>query len=254
MNERKYLNENMYENGKKKLKQIAIIVLIVGLLIGGSLIFIGVIKTNEIKNNQEAQKIEKNKNARTEKDIQDDIDKLEEQVNQIDSEINNLEMEKNRLQNEKSKIFQEDRGFSDRYYSKDEEVSQKQLEIDNKTKEKDKLETSIDKYDSELWELTSGYNDTKDYIANGRNKIEASKYVPLYFIGGFIILVSCGIALWLFIFSKRREIVAFTTQQVMPVAKEGIDEMAPTIGNAVGEIAKGIKNGLKEEDSDKNNE
>ena len=52
-------------------------------------------------------------------------------------------------------------------------------------------------------------------------------------------------------FSKRREIAAFTTQQVMPVAKEGIDEMTPTVANAGGsiaqEIAKGIKDGLNDE-------
>ena len=32
------------------------------------------------------------------------------------------------------------------------------------------------------------------------------------------------------------------------IAKEGIDEMAPTIGNAAKEIAKGIKKGLKDEE------
>lgn len=30
----------------------------------------------------------------------------------------------------------------------------------------------------------------------------------------------------------------------MPVAKEGINAMSPTIGNAAEQIAKGIKNGL----------
>ena len=32
--------------------------------------------------------------------------------------------------------------------------------------------------------------------------------------------------------------------------KEGIEEMAPTIGNAVGEIAKGIKKGLNDADKE----
>lgn len=59
--------------------------------------------------------------------------------------------------------------------------------------------------------------------------------------------------------TKRREITAFTMQQVMPVAQEGIEkmtptmtnaakemaeQMAPTIGNVAKEIAKGIKEGL----------
>ena len=44
--------------------------------------------------------------------------------------------------------------------------------------------------------------------------------------------------------------MSFTAQQIMPVAKEGIDDMAPTIGNAVGEVAKGIKKGLKDSDKE----
>ena len=44
-----------------------------------------------------------------------------------------------------------------------------------------------------------------------------------------------------FMIAKRRSIYDFQVQQVMPVAKEGINEMAPIIGNAVGEIAKSVK-------------
>ena len=70
--------------------------------------------------------------------------------------------------------------------------------------------------------------------------------------GGFIIIASsmfCGV-LYLSII-KRREIMAYTVQQVMPVAKEGIDKISPTIAKATGNIAKevtkGIKEGLKDE-------
>lgn len=71
-------------------------------------------------------------------------------------------------------------------------------------------------------------------------------------IGGFMMvpglfLTTLGIV-FRFLIGNRREIMAYTTQQVMPVAKEGIEEMAPTIGNAIGEIAKGIKKGLKDEE------
>lgn len=47
---------------------------------------------------------------------------------------------------------------------------------------------------------------------------------------------------------KGREISAFFAQQQMPVAKEGIEEMAPTMGKAAKEITKGIKEGLKDEE------
>ena len=40
----------------------------------------------------------------------------------------------------------------------------------------------------------------------------------------------------------------------MPVAKEGINEMAPTIGNAAGEIAKEIKKGINEANQEQKKE
>ena len=45
-----------------------------------------------------------------------------------------------------------------------------------------------------------------------------------------------------------REINAYMTQQQMPVAKEGIEKMAPSVGVAAKEIAKGVKEGLKEDE------
>ena len=72
-------------------------------------------------------------------------------------------------------------------------------------------------------------------------------------LGGFLDtsgLFVTGIGVMIIVMAHRREITAFTTQQVMPVAKEGINEMAPTIGNAAGEIAKGIKKGLNEADKE----
>ena len=58
-------------------------------------------------------------------------------------------------------------------------------------------------------------------------------------VGGIILLIA-----------HRREITAFTTQQVMPVAKEGIDEIAPTVGKAAEKIAKGVKKGINDADKE----
>ncbi len=62
-------------------------------------------------------------------------------------------------------------------------------------------------------------------------------------IGSTVILIG-GVIMFI---AHRREITAFTTQQVMPVAKEGIEKMAPTVGVVAKEITKGIKEGLNEE-------
>ena len=71
----------------------------------------------------------------------------------------------------------------------------------------------------------------------------------LFALGGLLGvfgLFIAGIGVMVTMVTYRREIVAFTTQQVMPVAKEGVNEMAPTIGNVASEITKGIKKGLDE--------
>ena len=78
-------------------------------------------------------------------------------------------------------------------------------------------------------------------------------------IGGFLIVpgiffVAIGFIVRVMI-GNRREIISYTTQQVMPVAEESIEKIAPTVGSAVGtlgkELAKGIKEGLKEDINNK---
>lgn len=84
----------------------------------------------------------------------------------------------------------------------------------------------------------------------------------LFAIGSFMSVFTFAMAsvggMCLFV-AHRREITAYTTQQVMPVAKEGIEEMTPTInkatekmapsaGKVAKEVAKGIKEGLKDEE------
>ena len=75
-----------------------------------------------------------------------------------------------------------------------------------------------------------------------------------FFIGGgfltsfgFFVAMIGGIILFM---AHRREIVSYTTQQVMPVAQEGIEKMTPTVGKAAGtiskEVAKGIQEGIQE--------
>ncbi|MEG2011398.1 MAG: hypothetical protein RR067_05265 [Bacilli bacterium] len=60
---------------------------------------------------------------------------------------------------------------------------------------------------------------------------------------GFIIMVVGGIAYFI---AHGREITAYTTQQTMPIAQEGIEKMTPTISSSVGSIAKEVTKGIKE--------
>lgn len=231
---KEFLTEENYERGRKKLVRFALLVLTIGILVGGSLIAMGIIKANKIKqaNEQSIQKIEQAYNTRSVVEIQTDIDSIQAKIDNLENEISNLITEQN-------KIFRDDMGFSDRYYEKGKE-------IETKEKELDKLQNQLLNYNDELWKIESGYNDTAKEMEIAENTTSTSKSVLFYMLGGFIVASSCIISFIVYIFSKQREITAFTAQQIMPVAQEGIEKMAPTIGNAAETITKGITKGIKD--------
>ena len=84
--------------------------------------------------------------------------------------------------------------------------------------------------------------------------------IGLFALGSFMLTIGFGLTvaggIVMFI-AHRREITAYTTQQVMPLAQEGIQKMAPTVGSAIGtigkELAKGIREGINEADKENNN-
>ncbi len=67
----------------------------------------------------------------------------------------------------------------------------------------------------------------------------------LCLFGGFITIVGCLIR---FFIPNQRNIMAYQAQQIRPVAQEGIEKVAPSVGVAAKEIAKGVKEGLKEDE------
>ena len=81
----------------------------------------------------------------------------------------------------------------------------------------------------------------------GNSKIRSdaeSKKALLFF---FSFVFSIMLPAMLFGTAYKREIGAFTIQQEMPVKQETIEKMAPSVGEAAGTVAKGIKKGLKDE-------
>ena len=284
MEKKKFLNEEDYQRNKKKITKIAIIILIVGILIGGSLIVTGLIKQNETnsqysedsKADLQKQIDDERQNLLTKKEELEQV--IQESVNDIQTQIDNLETELATLKAEQSNEFRAN-GFSEKYYTLENNIDKVNSEIDELetkiTEEKNKTNV-IDNVLSDTFnycsfseaqnnEYTSKYCSLKDQLnnLNDFNKsFTSSKYIPFYIFGAFIIIASAMIAGSIYMFAKRREIFAFTTQQVMPVAKEGIEEMAPTItkvakkgieemapaiGNVAKEISKGIKEGTKDD-------
>ncbi|MBR2753976.1 hypothetical protein IKF28_02180 [Candidatus Saccharibacteria bacterium] len=67
--------------------------------------------------------------------------------------------------------------------------------------------------------------------------------LSLCMFGVFVLIVGCIIR---FVIPNRRGILAYQAQQIRPVAQEGIEKIAPSVGVAAKEITKGVKEGLKE--------
>lgn len=92
-------------------------------------------------------------------------------------------------------------------------------------------------------EAQNTFNSTKDTAK------EMFGSVGLFALGGFLnfigfaLTIAGGVVMFI---AHRREITAYTTQQVMPVAQEGIEKITPTVANAAGSIAQSISKGIQE--------
>lgn len=215
------LNEERHQKIKGGIAKVALIIVIIGVLIGGSLILTGVAKSSAA-------------NAEYEELVASVGDK-EKEVEDINNQLVPLKAQQN-------KEFKEN-GFSEKYY-----------ELDNKI---DKLEEKKRELESEIYK-----------IENGWNKPSAQKSVPFIIFGVFIIIASCMIGGSVFMFSKRREMMAYmvqdtlplveetapkvakigtkTVKEVMPDLKDIAKDMAPMYGDIAKEISKGIKEGMSE--------
>ena len=253
-NKKEFLTEENYEKGKKKLKNIALIILIVGMVIGLGLIITGAVLSSNAKGmnidlNPEQENTEV---LRSESEVQADINTIKPKVSSLESQLLVLETELSQIQLTE--------GLTDKYYAKLSEKETKETELLN-------LKTELENYKTELAkiknntskdEFNSQLNQFEGLFNNASENVAKAKYAGYYIFGAFIMIGSGIISLALYLFAKRREITAFTVQQTMPLAQEGIEKMAPTVGGAVGtigkEIAKGIKEGINEANENSNEE
>lgn len=231
MEKKKYLTEERYEKGKKVILTVAIIVLVIGITIGVALIIGGISKLNSTsENSNNNTTIEED--AMTEEEIDLEIVEIDNQINEINQNINSLKAEK-------SQEFTAN-GFSEKYYEIDSKIQDENKKISDLKLEKFTLESKKQFADNDL---TFDTDDEK-----GEKLVSKGYGGMLIMIGVMVLVFTAIISGKLFMIYKRREILAFTAQQVIPVAQEGIDEIAPTIGNVAKEISKGIASGKKDVD------
>ena len=235
MEKKEYLSEERYQKNRKRIVAGAVIILIIGLLLGGSLIAIGLFKQSKVNANYS----EANKESLSKKL------EIEEEIKPVEDETKSLEREK----------FT---GFDDAYYQRQDKIEELEKSISESKKNISAIETALgDSMSACAFDTTANNSYTKEYcsIKNSledassscNKKFDSHNSIPYYMFGGFIVAASLMISVSIYTFAKRREILAFSAQQVMPVAKEGIEKMTPTVSKSVEEITRSVKKGLKDD-------
>lgn len=254
MEKKEYLTEENYEKGKKTLAKIIKIVLTVGLSISLLLIISGIIiiaTSGNKENNKETTTTTYSSKVRSEAEINADITARTTKINELKKGLPALKAQKD---NE----FRNSRGFTEKYYELEQKISDLEDEISKLESEKRAFERELSNRESDL-EYEKNKQEFEEEFNSIGNDIEPEGLFKKG-IGGMLIAIGFGLIPptllingMLFLIYKKREITIFTTQQTMPIAQEGIEKLAPTIGDAAGSIAEGITKGIKKgkEDSDK---
>lgn len=278
MNENNYLSEEKYQNTIKKIKRISLIILLIGILIGGSIIIIGINKQFKV----DSKYSEENK-ENLKREIENEKKSLENKKTELESKRNDeLETEKKNIENYKKELetkgvehkiianyddgevydlyivtkvldpsfdycsFDEYKNhkLTSKYCSiyKNNDENSENLATINKVLESKTIYCNIPEYKNNT--LISKYcslNQELDDMDSEFNKeFDSSKSIPFYMFGAFIIVASCIMSGSVYMISKRREIAAFTTQQMNPITQEHIENMGTSIGKAVDNAAKEI--------------
>lgn len=216
-----YLNEESYESGKSKLKIIICVIVLIGLAIGGGLIYLGINRTNPAR-----------------------IESLTNELNVAKEELVTLKKsltEKNKPTTDQIKKLEREpfRGFTDDYYEKQDQIAELKESIKEDTKTIDDINYVFEhgctfNHNTNL----NKYCDLYNTLERANNKTYS---IPFYMFGGFII-VAVLMSIIPFIFMlKGREITSFVTQQGLPIAKESVEKMGPS----VAKMAKDIKDKIK---------
>lgn len=222
MEDKKLLNEKTYQKNKKKVILLAILVLLIGLSVGGVLVAAGFRKQFKINSIYS----EENKQS------------LKEKINQ---EKQNLEAKKTELESKGIKY--------DTFAKYDEgEIYDLKILTDVLDPSKNYCDWNKEYQNNSLTLKYCSYIQQLNELNDFNKNSDLGYVIPFYMFGGFIILATIVASVSIYSKAKGREINAFYAQQQIPVVKEGIEEMTPTVGNAIGKISKEIKKGLDEDE------
>lgn len=213
-----FLNEENYNRANQKLKKASLIILILGILLGGGFIAYGTIKTDE------ANKLNEQRAADAAKETETKQTAAQQRLSDIASEQATLEAEHEAKQQECDSLDMQASDWLANRNKCDREASDIQAKINN---------LSVEQFELSNSKQTTIYNLEKP-----------EKYYVFYFIGAFCIISSLMASLAIFLITKRRSILAYSAQSVMPVGKEAVEQYTPTIAKAAGDIAESVSEGI----------
>jgi len=226
--EQEYLSEQKYQKVKKGLVVLGIVVLLAFIIC--SYIFL-------LAPGLEKRKEATNYRIPTEQEILNQTNAIEEKYEVLEAELeekyDTLEKE---IENKYTKKMSDD-GWFEENRIKSEELAKLSIE------KADELTDLEFKKSAELSEVNSSIDDGE--FEKARMQSESLIYLGF---GVFVIFFGLIISAGIFLVAFGRNIFAFQTQQVMPVAKEGIEKMSPTFGTVAKDITKGVKEGLKDKE------
>ena len=196
MENKELLSEEKYQNTKGKISKVAFIIIGIGVLIGLSLIGTGIYKNAKISERYSEKNI-----AKVEK--------------QIEEEKANLVARQKELA-DKGVTYDRSADYTD--------GDAYEYKIIYNVLDPSFDRCSFDEYsENKVTKKYCALQKELDEISNDFNKsFDSHDSVPFFIFGVFVIIASCMIGGFVFTISKRREMLAFSMQQVMPVAQEGL--------------------------------
>ena len=257
MNKKEYLNEESYQETEKKLLKLSKILLIVGICLSAMIIIVGVINTNK-KLSDKAVIETVDYVADTKKEIEQLKTQLNEKQAKLTQEAEKLTAKKNELiakgirqsldynNGEAYDLYILDTVLNPGYNSCWVDTFSKNVLSKEFCSLRNDVEDLEDKIEAKEKYISSGRAESETKEKNERleqeaewNKSSDKLSIMPYIVFAIPAFMFPGmISLMLFTTAKRRSLMAFSAQQVMPVAQEGIEKMAPTIGKAGASIAK----------------
>ncbi len=254
MEKEKDLKEEKYNKSKKKIKKISIMVLIIGLIIGGSIISMGLKKQADINS-----KYSKESKQEIKEKLESEKANLEAKREELAKLLDEKKVtEKKKLEDKKKEI--ENKGITYSVFTSPTDGEKYDLKIITEVLTSDFQYCSFEEYKnhtltSEYCKLVNGNDqDSKDmalidaalnlncrlsndsltanycsYVEefekfNGIDKdAEQFDIIPYYMVGGFIIVAACFIAGGIYLTTKRGDMLEFSFQQVKPILEEGLE-------------------------------